>query len=97
APYPSYADLRAEAGEEDPAILLTVSDADGHVVRRLTAPVSAGLHRVAWDLRFAPAVPTSLEPPKLDNPFADPPLGPMVVPGKYSVTLARRVEGAVTA
>ena len=32
-------------------MLLTVRDAGGAVVRRLTGPATAGLHRVAWDLR----------------------------------------------
>ena len=43
--------LRAEEKEDAPAVLLTVRDAAGVVVRRLQAPTTAGLHRVAWDLR----------------------------------------------
>jgi len=29
-----------------------VTDANGHVVRRLTGPITAGVQRVAWDLRY---------------------------------------------
>src|SRR5581483_8531816 len=47
APYPSKEELRAEAEEEPPAIVLTIRDATGAVVRTLTGPVTAGLHRVS--------------------------------------------------
>jgi photosystem II stability/assembly factor-like uncharacterized protein len=92
-PYPTFDQLREEATEEEPAVLLTVEDAEGNVVRRLTGPVTAGFHRVAWDLRMPPANPTRLKPADPANLFVDPPLGPMVVPGKYTVGLAKRVDG----
>jgi len=93
--YPAWEDLRLEDREEDPTILLTVQDEQGNVVRRLTGPVSAGFHRVAWDLRYPASNPTSLTPPDPD-PFSDPPQGPLVVPGTYKVALAKRLEGKVT-
>ncbi len=95
--YPSPSDLRAEAREEDPAVVLTVKDADGNVVRRLSAPAKAGIQRVAWDLRFPPANPTRLTPPPADNPFFDPPEGPLVVPGRYTVSFETRVDGVLAA
>ncbi len=96
-PYPTREQLVAEAREEAPTVVLTVSDAAGTVVRRLTGPAGAGIHRVAWDLRYPPADPTSLRPLPTDNPFFDPPQGPLVVPGKYTVTVATRVDGVETA
>jgi photosystem II stability/assembly factor-like uncharacterized protein len=96
--YPDAAALRAEAREEEPAILLTVKDADGNVVRRLTGPVKAGIHRVAWDLRFPASDPTSLKPgpTPVENPFYEAPAGPLAVPGTYTVSLEKRVDGALT-
>jgi photosystem II stability/assembly factor-like uncharacterized protein len=96
--YPDAAGLRAEAREEDPAVVLTVKDADGNVVRRLSGPVKAGVHRVAWDLRFPASAPTSLKPgpTAVENPFYDAPAGPLAVPGKYTVSFERRVDGALT-
>ena len=94
---PSPAQLSAEEEEEAPAIILTVSDADGHVVRRLTGPVTAGMQRVSWDLRYPP---TSLPPPpnpETEDPFSDPPGGPLVMPGAYKVSFARRVGGVMAA
>src|ERR1700719_3273032 len=50
--WPSQPDLRAEEEEEAPAVIFTVSDSSGRVVRRLTGPVTAGMQRVSWDLRY---------------------------------------------
>src|SRR5438874_1211597 len=37
-PYPSKEELRAEAEEEPPAVLLTITDSEGDTLRTLTAP-----------------------------------------------------------
>src|SRR5437868_8530743 len=52
---PTKDELRAEAEEEAPAIVLSVHDENGKLVRTLTGPVTAGVHRVNWDLRYPPA------------------------------------------
>jgi photosystem II stability/assembly factor-like uncharacterized protein len=93
--YPSWDDLRAERREDKPAIVLTVRDDDGNVVRRLKNSASAGVHRLTWDLRYPASNPVSLKPPS-ENPFSDPPRGPMVVPGTYTVSLAKLVDGKQT-
>ncbi len=91
--YPTWEDMEAEQREESPSVVLTVTDTDGNVVRRLAGSKDAGIHRVTWDLRYPSSEPTRLKPPTFNNPFSDPPRGPMVVPGKYSVSLAQRVDG----
>jgi photosystem II stability/assembly factor-like uncharacterized protein len=93
--YPTWESLEAEEREPEPEVLLTVTDAEGHPVRRLTGPTAAGFHRVAWDLRFPPANPISLEK-REPGPFNEPERGPMVVPGTYKVSLAQRVNGKET-
>jgi len=95
--YPSADQLRAEADEEAPAILLTVADPGGTPVRVVTGPVAKGLQRVAWDLR-APAhqLPPNRPRGELEELFGDPLVGPYVVPGTYTVTLSQRVGGVVT-
>ncbi len=95
-PYPDIEELREEDEEREPRILLTVRDADGGVVRRVTGPREAGLHRVAWDLRLPPVAPTRLEHPE-PPPWGMPDVGPLVLPGGYSVTLEQEVDGEVTA
>jgi photosystem II stability/assembly factor-like uncharacterized protein len=94
--YPSWEELKSEAREEEPAVMLTVSDESGNVVRRVAGAVKAGFHRVAWDLRYPPPNPTDPKPPKDDDPFADKREGPLVVPGTYRVTMAKRVDGIET-
>ena len=94
-PYPSWETLRAEDREDEPAILFIVRDVAGNVVRRVTGPTGKGLHRVAWDLRYPTPDAVRLSPPPV-SPFGNPPGGPLVLPGQYSVTLAKRVNGVVT-
>ena len=97
SPYPSGDQLRAEADEEAPAILLTVADATGTVVRTLTGPVKQGFHRVTWNLREpAAALPRPRLPETDDDLFFEEPAGPLVMPGLYKVQLAKRVDGVVT-
>jgi photosystem II stability/assembly factor-like uncharacterized protein len=96
APYPTPAQLSAEALEEEPALFLVVRDAAGEIVRRLDAPTDKGLHRVAWDLRWPPPDPARLDDPKPVNAYTPIPLGPMAAPGRYSVTLEKRIAGRTT-
>ena len=95
--YPTPEELRAEAAEEAPAALLTISDASGTPVRVISGPVEKGMQRTAWDLR-APAhqLPPNRPRGEAEELFADPLVGPFVVPGKYSATLSQRVGGVVS-
>jgi photosystem II stability/assembly factor-like uncharacterized protein len=134
-PYPNAEILRAEAEEEAPAILVTISDSTNKVIRRLEAPATRGIHRLTWDLRAQSA---NLAPAgfgggggggrggagggagggggrggagggagggggeagggddEMAAMMARFNSGPLVVPGKYTVSLAKRVEGVVT-
>src|SRR5205814_6218684 len=94
--WPSPSDLRAEEEEEPPAMIFTVTDSTGRVVRRLSGPVTSGMQRVSWDLRYPP--PTLPPPPNPDgeDPFAEPLGGPLVMPGIYKVSAAKRVGGVIT-
>jgi hypothetical protein len=95
--YPSADELRAEAEEEAPAVVLTVADSEGHVVRRLIGPAAAGFHRVAWDLREpAPMLPRPLPPDAEEDEDFNRPTGPTVMPGKYQVSIAQRLDGVLT-
>jgi photosystem II stability/assembly factor-like uncharacterized protein len=93
---PSSAELSAEEEEEAPAIIVTISDSSGKTVRRLTGPITAGIQRVNWDLRYpSPALPPPPNP-DAEDPFADPPGGPLVMPGAYKVSFAKRQNGVIT-
>ena len=99
--YPSWDTLRIEDREEAPAVVLTVTDLEGRVVRRLTGPVTAGVQRIAWDLRYPPATPNAGAPQVAGGAgegeeFFRPPAGPFVLPGTYTVAMSRRVDGVTT-
>lgn len=93
---PSRAELSAEEEEEAPSIIFTITDSSGRVVRRLTGPVTAGIQRVNWDLRYPAANLPPPPNPDGDDPFGDPPGGPLVMPGTYKVAVARRVNSVTT-
>ncbi|HJQ25072.1 MAG TPA: glycosyl hydrolase [Blastocatellia bacterium] len=93
---PTLEELRAEDEEEAPAIIFTVKDSEGHVVRRLVGPAVAGFNRSSWDLRYSTPVISQRPPAPEEEIFGEPPAGPLVMPGKYSVSLARRVAGTIT-
>lgn len=91
-PYPGWDKLREEEKEAEPAIVFTVRDEQGEVVRIVSGPVASGFHRVAWDLRYpvVEAWKAKIEP------FAQAPQGVLAPPGTYSVELAKRIDGLLT-
>ncbi len=85
--------LGEEAREDAPAIVFTVSDLQGKVIRHIEGPVEAGFHRVAWDLRYPPVDPW--QPEEERSEFANP-TGVLAAPGTYQVAMYRRVDGELT-
>ena len=91
-PFEGWDAIEAERREAEPAIILTVRDAEGEPVRRVLGPHRAGMHRVTWDLRRPP--PDALGArPEYKYARYEPPKGVLVAPGQYSVTLDKRVNG----
>jgi photosystem II stability/assembly factor-like uncharacterized protein len=130
-PYPTPEELRAEATEEAPTIIVSIADASGKVIRRFDTAATRGLHRVNWDLRTQgstlPPAPVAAtgggrggfgggggrggagggagagagagggDEEEMQMMFGrGGGAGALVVPGKYTVTLAKRVGGVVT-
>ncbi len=92
APYPSPDQLRAEDQEPAPEIIVTITDANGNVVRKFTGSTSSGINRVVWNLRYPP---TTVSPQPLNEDgelFAS----SLVLPGTYKVSLAKRVDGVIS-
>jgi photosystem II stability/assembly factor-like uncharacterized protein len=86
-PFPGFDALRAESLEAGPKAIVAIADADGRTVRWIEAPATAGLHRVNWDLRGPSPEPINLAPPGFRPPWANPPQGPLVAPGRYTASL----------
>jgi len=93
--YPAWEDLKNEDREEKPAIILTITDEDGNVVRRLTQPAVAGIHRVAWDLRYPATTPTQIGG-EGGGRWSRRAAGPVVMPGTYTVSMAKFIDGKLT-
>ncbi|HEU4434253.1 MAG TPA: hypothetical protein VFR51_12805 [Pyrinomonadaceae bacterium] len=93
--WPTRDQLRAEEEEDAPAIVVTITDSSDRVVRRLNGPIGAGMQRLTWDLRYPAANLSAPPPPDADADF-EPPSGPLVMPGAYKVTVAKRVDGVMT-
>jgi hypothetical protein len=92
-PYPTPQQLREEDEEEVPAIILTVTDASGNVVRRLTGTNASGMQRASWNLCWpAPTLQTQARGGEGEGG----PSGPLVMPGTYKVFVAKRVDGVAT-
>jgi photosystem II stability/assembly factor-like uncharacterized protein len=93
-PYVGFEELERERRQPEAAILLTVRDSGGEVVRILEGPTEAGFHRVAWDLTYpttraierVTTARQSRDEGRGDSGFVAP-------PGSYSVTLSKRVDG----
>lgn len=95
-PLPTMDELRAEDLEVEPELLAVVRNAAGAVVRRVPAERKAGLHRVAWDLRWPSAAPVDLTVDTDRAPWDPPDRGPLAAPGEYTVTLEQQVAGELT-
>lgn len=96
-PFPGWDALETEARQEEPAIYLTVKNKDGKTIRMIKGKNAAGINRVSWDLGIASKDVVRLEPPRPqggeEDFFGG---GIMAVPGTYSVTLSKLVDGVWT-
>jgi photosystem II stability/assembly factor-like uncharacterized protein len=91
--FPDWGRLGLEEREDAPAIVFTVSDTEGNVIRHIEGPVEAGFHRVAWDLRYPPVDPWT--PEEARSSF-DYPTGVLAAPGTYRVAMYQRIDGELT-
>ena len=96
APYPTPDELRAEAEEEAPAVLFTISDESGKPVRIVSGASGAGIHRATWDLRYPAPVLGPENRSEGEEDFGPQTRAPFVTPGTYKVSMTTRVHGVVT-
>jgi photosystem II stability/assembly factor-like uncharacterized protein len=96
-PFPGWERIRKESNEEEPQVLLLVSDENGTPVRWLKGSGEKGLHRSSWDLRLAPPDPINLTEPEFKPPWAGDAVGPLAAPGDYTVTLFINDSGILKA
>ena len=90
--FASWKTILDEDREDEPAIVFTVRNKNGMVVRQIEAPAEAGFHRVSWDLRYPALDPWSPESEEEDD---DDGAGVLVVPGTFTVTMQKREDGVL--
>jgi hypothetical protein len=87
-PYPSWETLKTEDREVAPTRWLTVRDAEGEVVRKLSISTDKGMLRATWDFRHSSGSGGGRR--------SEGGGGPIAVPGKYSVEVSQMIEGKVS-
>ena len=92
--FPTWDRIISESREDEPAIVFTVRDAAGNVVRHVEAPAKSGFHRVAWDLRYPPVNAWVPEEERGDD--FPPSSGVLVAPGQFTVSMFKRIDGDQT-
>ncbi len=99
-PYPSWEELEAEDREEPPVVYLEIRDADGNVVRRVDGSTRQGIHRATWDYRYPTYTPITAGEGRGGGGFGGGGFGgnpgPRALPGRYTVSLWKRVDGVET-
>ncbi len=94
--FPSYEELKKEAGEPEPFLLFTITDEKGNTIRRLKTNAKKGVNRIVWDFRYDKFTPVSLNEKKSDVPWEEPDQGYMALPGNYFVSLSKFENGKFT-
>jgi photosystem II stability/assembly factor-like uncharacterized protein len=92
--FPGWEALEAEKNQANSIIWLTVKDQKGNVIRKLKAPAKKGINRIAWDLRFANS--RAITPGQTERPNRWNRGGALVIPGTYSASLSKEIEGKIT-
>ena len=91
--YPTPGQLSKEDKEEQAFLLFTITDSQGQVVRKLRAPAGTGIQRLNWDFRYPSVFPVGNRASATDNGVA----GLLSMPGTYKVSMAKSVDGVITA
>lgn len=91
--YPAYSQMKRESEEDAPFLIFTIKDANGAVVNEIRQSPSDGINRIHWDLKYPSIDEVSTS---LADPTKNPSSGIMVLPGTYTVELAKSIDGEVT-
>ena len=91
-PFPGYDALDEENNETPAKVWITISDAEGNIVRHLSQKAKKGTHRLTWDLRHSST--QAINPSRENRGWNS--SGPMVVPGNYTAQLSIDKNGEVT-
>lgn len=94
-PYPTYDELTAERNEESPYLLFTIKNSSDNIVRQIKTGMKKGVNRLVWDGRYPSKDPVRLRS-RPRAPWQSPDGGGLALPGKYSVSLSKVINGEET-
>ncbi len=85
--FPGWDKLESEKRQQDPKIVLIIKDNNGNVVNTVDGPNKKGFNRINWKLDYPDKSGEKLngKSPKSRRTLA--------TPGKYTVTLAKKIDG----
>ncbi len=94
--YPELSALKAEDLEEDPYLLFEIRDAQGNVVSRYKeTKAGKGINQSTWNFRMESTSPVKLSEGD-GGRYGSPDYGLLALPGTYSVTIHRFLNGELT-
>ncbi|MBI1228234.1 MAG: glycosyl hydrolase [Bacteroidetes bacterium] len=93
--YPTYDELKAEQEEEAPYLLFTVRNNSGNIMRQIKSGWKKGVNRIVWDGRVPSPAPVNLGGGE-KLPWESPDGGHMALPGEYTVSLTKVINGVAT-
>ncbi|MEP1306165.1 MAG: glycosyl hydrolase [Balneola sp.] len=91
--YPSLDQLKEEEEEDSPFLIFTVRDANNEVVRELKTSPKKGINRIYWDLKYPQITRLNTSDANASKDFES---GLMVLPGTYTVSLSKNIDGVAT-
>jgi photosystem II stability/assembly factor-like uncharacterized protein len=86
-PFPGWDELADELKAGETRYFVEILDDGESLLRRLPVKASAGVQRVAWDMRAAAPDAVDLSEPDFRPPWVSEPEGPLVSPGPYVARL----------
>ncbi len=92
--YPSVNELKKEEKELKSYLLFTIKNKDGEIVKKMKAPITKGLHKIAWNYRYEGIYPTSI--PGTKHNIANQGEGRPAMPGKYTIEMAKVINEQIT-
>ena len=94
--YPTFDEMRAEDDELKPMLIFTIRDQEGNIIRKLENEPKKGFHRIHWDFRYPSSSPIEIKKQEFENIFANLDVGPLAMPGTYTVSMEKFHHGIVT-
>ncbi|HHH54030.1 MAG TPA: glycosyl hydrolase, partial [Bacteroidetes bacterium] len=94
--FPGWEKLDKEIIQEKPEIFITILDQNNKLVSKVKGVTKIGVHRLAWNLRFASNEPIKINSSKNQGIQNRRNNGFMVAPGKYKAFLAKKIDGKIS-